>query len=120
MSRRGISFLKKVALVAAALMLMTSQLLAGDRVHSANRPNHSNTNPPAPVPVFRAGVQPVTISFVVASPQSAAEPVYVDLRGPDGQVRRFPVEGGREAIQYQQTVVLRPGGSLTIQWVAAK
>jgi hypothetical protein len=65
-------------------------------------------------------VQPVTISFIMAPAQPATEPVYVDLRGPDGQVRRFPVEGGREAIRYQQSVVLRPGNSLTIQWVAAK
>jgi hypothetical protein len=64
--------------------------------------------------------QPVTISFAVTPAQSTTQPVYVDLRGPDGQVRRFPVEGGREAIRYQQTVVLRPGSSLTIQWVAAK
>jgi hypothetical protein len=64
-------------------------------------------------------VTPVSISVVMpAATQPAAEPTYVELRGPDGQVRRFPVEGGRDAIQYRQ-VVLRPGESVTFQ-VAAK
>jgi hypothetical protein len=62
----------------------------------------------------------VSISVVVMlAPQAAMKPAQVALRGPDGQVRRFPVVGGRDAIQYRQ-VVLRPGQSLTIQWVAAK
>jgi hypothetical protein len=62
---------------------------------------------------------PTAISVVVTTPPRPAKaPAYIDLRGPDGQVRRFPVEGGRDVIQYQQ-VVLRPGQSVTIQ-VAAK
>jgi hypothetical protein len=56
---------------------------------------------------------------VVTTPaEPAKEPVYVNLRGPDGQVRRFLVEGGHEAIQYRQ-VVVRPGTSVTVQ-VAAR
>jgi len=43
----------------------------------------------------------------------------VELLGPDGLVRRFPVEGGTAAIQYRN-VVLRPGGMLTINWVPSK
>jgi hypothetical protein len=53
-----------------------------------------------------------------ATPQ-AAEPLVVGIRGPDGELRRFPVEGGRAAIETYQ-VVLRPGASITIQWRAAK
>jgi hypothetical protein len=60
-----------------------------------------------------------TSVVVVAQAQPAPAPMYVAIRGPDGQVRRFPVEGGREAIQVRQ-VVLHPGESLTLQWVAAK
>jgi hypothetical protein len=60
----------------------------------------------------------VALSVTVEVPaQPAKEPVYVDLRGPDGQVRRFLVEGGREAIQYRQ-VTLRPGESVTIRLAA--
>jgi hypothetical protein len=62
----------------------------------------------------------MTLSFVVTAPtQPAKAPGSVTLRGPNGQVRRFSVEGGRNAIQYRQ-VVLRPGQSVTIQWVAQK
>jgi hypothetical protein len=65
-------------------------------------------------------VRPAAVSIVVAPPAPVAEePLSVDLRGPDGQIRRFPVEGGRAAIQTTQ-VVLRPGESVTIRWVAAK
>jgi hypothetical protein len=65
-------------------------------------------------------VTPVSISVVVpAAPQPAEEPTYVELRGPDGQVRRFPIEGGRDAIQYRQ-VALRPGESVTFQVAVAK
>jgi hypothetical protein len=45
-------------------------------------------------------------------------PVYVTVRGPDGELRRFPLEGGREAIQTRQ-IVVRPGESATLQIVAA-
>jgi hypothetical protein len=63
---------------------------------------------------------PVTVSVAVTPPQTAKEVVYVNLRGPDGQVRRFPVEGGREAIQSPQVIVLRPGASVTVRWVVSK
>jgi hypothetical protein len=61
-----------------------------------------------------------TVSVVVVTPaQAAPEPFDVALRGPDGQVRRFPVEGGREAIQTRQ-VVLRPGETVTIAWLRSR
>jgi hypothetical protein len=43
----------------------------------------------------------------------------VNLRSPDGQVRRFPVEGGLKAIEVTR-VVIRPGQSVTIRWMAAR
>jgi hypothetical protein len=52
------------------------------------------------------------------SVRATQKPYYVTLRGPDGQVRRFPVEGGPASIHYTQ-VVVRPGQSVTIQ-VAAR
>jgi hypothetical protein len=60
----------------------------------------------------------ITVSTTPA-PRPAADPVYVDLRGPDGQLRRFPVTGGHDAIQ-SPTIVLHPGQTVNIQWVAAK
>jgi hypothetical protein len=118
MARRSVSFVKTAVLIAAAFLLMASPGLAGEHVRAGTRTTPPSQ--PAPAPVAHAAQVGVTISFAVTAPgQPATEPVYVDLRGPDGQVRRFPVEGGREAIQYRQ-VVLRPGQSVTIQWVAAK
>jgi hypothetical protein len=46
--------------------------------------------------------------------------VYVNLRGPDGQVRRFPVEGGRQAIQSPQVIVLRPGSTVTVRVLVSR
>jgi hypothetical protein len=118
MSWRSIPFVKEAVPIAAALLLIAPPVLAGDRVHSPSRA--AIASQPAPAPVARAVSQQMTISVAVATPsQPATAPTYVDLRGPDGQVRRFPVEGGRAAIQYRQ-VVLRPGESLTIHWMAAK
>jgi hypothetical protein len=62
----------------------------------------------------------VTVAITVTQPvQPAAPPLAVNLRGPDGQVRRFAVAEGRDVIQVR-SVVLRPGESLTILWRPAK
>jgi len=102
----------------AAFLLLTSPVLAGDRVHSSN---HTSYTAPAATTVARTPSQAVSISIVVTPPASPAnDPLSVRLRGPEGQVRRFPVEGGRAAIQFDRTVIVRPGHSVTIRWVAAK
>jgi len=113
-----IPFVKAAVLVAAAFLLTTSAVLAGDRVHAANRP--ITPSQPTPAPVARILSLPVTVSVVLTtSPQAAPEAAYINLRSPDGSVRRFPLEGGRDAIQAPQ-VVLRPGEALTIRWTPAK
>jgi hypothetical protein len=118
MSWRNIPFVKEAALIAAAILFMVPQVLAGDKDHSP-MPQIVHLQP-APTPVVPAPPRPAAFSVVVNMPvQPPSKPFYVDLRGPDGQVRRFPVEGGRAAIRYRQ-VVLQPGQSLTIHWVAAK
>jgi hypothetical protein len=91
------------------------------------RPTTPHPTVVAPTPVRAVGytaqreaTAPVVITVAVTpAPQPAVEPVFVDLRGPDGQLRRFPVVGGRDAIQ-SPTIVLHPGQSVNIQWVAAK
>jgi hypothetical protein len=116
-----------MVLVAAVSLSPPGVAVAGEHVRS--NPNWSgtqNSSPsysqpqPAPAPVVRLVPVRVAISVVATPPQPAQEPVYVNLRGPDGQVRRFPVEGGRAAIQSAPVVVLRPGQSVTIRWVAAR
>jgi hypothetical protein len=118
MSWRNVPFVKEAALIAAAFLFVFPQVQAGDKEHS---PSPRIVHPqPAPSPSVRAMPQPATYSVVVTMPvQPPSKPFYVNLRGPDGQVRRFPVEGGPAAIRYRQ-VVLHPGESLTIRWTAAK
>jgi hypothetical protein len=118
MSWRNVPFVKEAMLLAAAFLFVVPQVLAGDKEHAANQP--TTRSHLASAPVARAVSRAVAISVVVTMPvQPAKEPYYVNLRGPDGQVRRFPVEGGRAAIQYRQ-VVLHPGEMLTIHWIPAK
>jgi hypothetical protein len=120
MSWRSVSFGKKAVLLAAAFLLMASQAQAGDRVRAANQPNNYYHSQTTTTPVTRTVSLLVTVSAVTtSSSQPLTEPAYVDLRGPNGEVRRFPVEGGRATIQYRQTF-LRPGEMLTIHWAPAK
>jgi hypothetical protein len=116
MSYRRVPCLKGAGLAAAALLLAPPVLAGGGggTYHSARQV----VARPAPAVVAPALARPVSV-VVTIPPQPAKKPVYVTLRGPDGEVRRFLLEGGRAAIQYRQ-VVLRPGQSVTIRWVAAK
>ena len=117
MSWRRVPFVKGAVLALAAFLLLGSSLLAGPgvpgRIHTTSSPQ------PAPATVARVTPSAITISIVVEAPRPVTAPLTVDLRGPDGQVRRFPVEGGREAIQVQ-SVTVRAGESVTIRWTPAK
>ena len=120
MSWRSIPLVKEAVLAAATFLLMVPQVLSGDATHAPDaRP--SSWRPSASTPVVHVTrLLPAVTSVVVrTATQPAREPTQVNLRGPDGQLRRFAVEGGRDAIQYQQ-FVLRPGQSVTIQWAATR
>lgn len=104
-------FITRAALAVSAFLLSTSALTAGEHVHARVRPA---TQTPAAAVVFA----PPATSFVVVV-TTPVEPYTVTLRGSDGGVRRFPVEGGPAAIEYRSApVVLRPGQSVTLRWVA--
>src|SRR5262249_57660651 len=101
-------------LAGGVLVLLGPQVMAGGgggRYHSRSR--SITRSDPAPAFVARVVVAPRAVSVVVMLSQAAKKPVYVNLRGPDGRVRRFLVEGGRAALEDRQ-VVLRPGQSVTI------
>src|SRR5262249_34384136 len=104
MSWRSVPLVKKAVLVAATFLLMVPQALSGDATHAPDaRPTARYHHQPASAPVVRVAPPSAVISVVVMmAPQPAREPTQVNLRGPDGQLRRFAVEGGRDAIQYQQ------------------
>jgi hypothetical protein len=117
MSPQNTRILKGAVLIAAFLLLVP-QALAGEHVRAGKPPVIRSR--PAFTAVAHAGPQPEIVSVIVTTPvQPTAAPVYVDIRGPDGQVRRFPVEGGRAAIQYRQ-VILHAGEMLTLHWTAPK
>jgi hypothetical protein len=127
-SWRSVALLKGPALLAVASLLAASEVLAGGGVRTGagwSSPQLSGSpsrqSQPVPAAQARIGQQPVTVAVgVAAAPsQPATESAYVNLRGPDGQVRRFPLEGGRAAIRPSQ-VIIYAGQSVTIQWVAAK
>ena len=118
MSWRRVSFPWQGVLIAAAFLLPAPPVLAGDVFHAAKP--QATPSRPAPVPVVRAAPRPVTLVVVLPTPARAApETAYVDLRGPDGSVRRIRLEGARDIFQSPQ-LVLRPGDSLTLHWRPAK
>jgi hypothetical protein len=99
----------------AGVLAMAPRALAGEHVR-AGHPVAARSQP-APVVVVRPAA-PVTISVTPTAP-AENDAAYISLRGPDGQVRRFAVEGGAEAVS-TRVVVLRPGESLTIRLTANK
>jgi hypothetical protein len=104
----------------AVFVLSSATADGGEHVRSGSATT-TRYSPPAsvPAPVVRAAPMRMTILVSSPAPQPEKGPLEVNLRGPDGQVRRFPVEGGAASIQWTQ-VVIRPGQSVTIRWVARR
>jgi hypothetical protein len=104
--------------LATFFLLMAPAAQAGDRVLSTERPAIRPQAPIVSSDHLNKRLEAISLAVSVARPVPT-EAVSVELVGPDGQKRRFSVEGGRDAIVYQQ-VVLHPGQSVTIHWMAAK
>jgi hypothetical protein len=108
----------------AAVFLLPASLTAGDRVRSPSAPparSPSVSYAQRTYSPYRGASTQVTVSVASPTPsEPAPETGLVALRGPDGQVRRFAVEGGLTALQSPQVVIIRPGQSVTIRWAAAK
>ena len=66
---------------------------------------------PASLPPRWDGSLLVTVTR--PAPARTTAPLVVKLRGPDGEVRSFPLAGGPETIQRRE-VVVRPGESATL------
>ena len=109
---------KGMEALAICFLLIVPAVRAGDRVLSAPRPTiqPQATIVPADHPNKRLDFVSIAVSVATPVPTESAS---VELVGPDGQRRRFSVEGGRDAIVYRQ-VVLHPGQSVTIHWLASK
>lgn len=73
----------------------------------------------APLVAARQPMRQPTVNEEPAAPVevSITEPAgpteMVSIRGPDGQVRSFPIVGGRKAIK-ARTLIVRPGQSLNL------
>jgi hypothetical protein len=70
----------------------------------------------APMVVYRRPTRPVVreeaaVQVDIAEPAGPTE--YVTIRGPNGEVRSFPILGGRQAIK-ARTIIVRPGQSLNL------
>jgi hypothetical protein len=99
---------------------LQSGVLAGERAHTVNRPTIRPALAAVTAPSTRTTSASETITVSVAAPKRAGPGTdYVELVGPDGQTRRFSLEGGADAIEYTR-VVLRPGQTLNIHLLAAK
>jgi hypothetical protein len=57
---------------------------------------------------------PIAQDVAVTIGDSKARPVMIAIRGPDGEVRSYPLAGGREAIR-ARTIIVHPGEKLTIR-----
>jgi hypothetical protein len=102
----------KAALCLAAVLLFAPVALAGEHMRSSR--------PAVTAPAVRTVSQPVTVSVTVKPVEAPKPPKFVNLRGPDGKVRRYPLEGDIIVLSPGAQVSVRPGRSLTIWWVAAK
>jgi hypothetical protein len=118
MSWQRVSVGKALGLVAAVLLVTGPAVLAGEHYHTPPAAQHPAPPPPAPTPRFAVVAAPSVA--VVVSTQPRPAPYYVSIRGLDGQVRRFAVEGSPAAIRTASVIVLRPGASVTLTWVAAR
>lgn len=81
--------------------------------------------PSAPSPVYVPPVRnlqpaapPADVQIAVNTPGVYNPPATVAIRGPDGVVRTYPVEGGQAALQ-NQVIVVRPGERVTVQFMPA-
>jgi hypothetical protein len=115
MSTRSIRLASAATLAGVAVLLAGGWSRAGDVFHTAKP---STTRPATPTDRTTHPVEAVGVTVAPAT-RVVSEQVYVRLRGPDGQVRSYPIEGGRSAITYTN-VVLSPGQSVTIRLVQAK
>jgi|GEM_PF-5016835 len=87
----------------------------------AMRQSQTAASPTAPHEHHSSGAHhspaPVNIQITCNIPSNYNPPAVIAIRGPEGDVRTFKVEGGRAA--YPSRVILRPGERITIQLTPA-
>jgi hypothetical protein len=97
---------------AAAQPLGSSKLWPWNVQGASQTPAVARTTPPSAVRQPSSSQRATSINVVVSIP-GALSPEFVSLQGPDGKVRTFPVEGGRQAIVVREVTLVR-GERVTI------
>jgi hypothetical protein len=100
---------------AAAQPLGSSKLWPWNVQGASQTPAVARTTPSSAVrqPSFSQPATAVHSINVVVSIPAAVSSEFVSLQGPDGKVRTFPVEGGRQAIVVREVTLAR-GERVTI------
>lgn len=75
------------------------------------QPARAAASMPAAVSVAREA--PPAVQVAVTLRQQEKPPVLVDIRGPDGKLRTFRLEGGNEVVK-TRTFPVRPGETVTV------
>lgn len=88
-----------------------------DTWYVASPPVTSATAPSQPSVTVKQTPQAQDLEVIVSKP--AEDPVYVAVRGPDGEVRNFRVSGGQAAIQTQK-IIVHAGEKMTLNILASK
>ncbi len=93
------------------------QVYPGDHLFQATMKierSYRNVERPAPAVPRRPSApqaKAMPVEVTVTEPEGPTE--MVSIRGPDGQVRSFPLVGGRKAIK-ARTLIVRPGQTLNL------
>lgn len=82
----------------------------------------SNTvQPPVRVQVAEPTAAPIQVTIMLPPTAQPLEPsgATVAIKGPDGKIRNFPVEGGRKTLE-SRVIVVHPGERATIRFVVGR
>jgi hypothetical protein len=73
------------------------------------------SNYPIHAPYVRTATAPSVVTVSINTPSRWNPPAAIAIRGPEGDVRTFAVEGGRDAL-HSRVIVLHPGEKVTLQY----
>jgi hypothetical protein len=121
----GSSLLGSLAAAGVAALLLTAQPASA---HDAKNIGWFSLPPGQTASVYKAPATPAApqrakapgplVAIIHMEPEAAPNQVFVAVRGPDGVVRNFPLEGGLEVIRSGE-VIVHAGETATIRIVAA-
>lgn len=95
----------------------TTMILQQHYQNQASKASVLSPARPAPSSPPRYSASSLTVNVNVPdAPMPASAPVtYITIRGPEGEVRRFPLARGVEVVYRRGQIVLRPGESTSIR-----